>query len=435
MSKIRAIKNISFLWVGSLTGAGCAFLTQLVLARALGPKDFGVFASVLSLMGLLVPLVGFGVAQYWLKEFGKEGWLAMRLIKPSLMFIFINMVLVMAFVAMWAVWGPHGEAMRVILIIMSIFVLGQVSIELISGRLQLEERYGWLAVWQLLPNLARLLLVLISSKFFGSQFDVESAAYLFALVSLLVIATSLKPLISMAKGRLSLRGHGLRKIQGKHVRQSAIKDILKTSLPFGLAAIFQLIYFQSSIVLVKYIAGDEAAGHYNVAFTVMVAVLLFPSILYQKFLLPKIHRWANYDRDLFYKVYRQGNIVMLLLGGGAMFLVWLLSPIAIPLLFGDEYKEAVALLMILAFSAPIMFVANSIGATLVTQENMWIKVKLMGSVAIVNVVLNFMVIPFYGALGAAVTTVISNLVLLVFYYVGARIYVFGGLQASLKKGA
>src|SRR5690606_13992410 len=114
------------------------------------------------------------------------------------------------------------------------------------------------------------------------------------------------------------------------VQQPQVKNILQNAWPFGLASVFHLIYFQSDIVLVKYITGDEAAGYYNVAFTVMMAVLLFPGIIYQKFLLPKIHRWANHDRSLFYKVYRQGNVAMLVLGLLAMAFVWLLSPFPIP---------------------------------------------------------------------------------------------------------
>jgi len=110
---------------------------------------------------------------------------------------------------------------------------------------------------------------------------------------------------------------------------------------------------------------------------------------------------------------------MLILGLLAMVLIWVLSPPAIPFLFGSEYKEAVGLLTILAISAPILFVASSVGATLVTQEHMKTKVKLMGLVAVVNVGLNLLLIPIYDAEGAAVSTVISN-ILLLFLYVGFR---------------
>lgn len=424
MSKIKAVKQISFLWIGSLTGAGCAFLTQVMLARILGPQNFGLFASVLSLMNLLVPLTGFGIAQYWLREFGRDGWSAVCYVKPSLKCILLNIILVMTIIAVWSFLGPHDQVMKTVLLIMSVFVLGQVAVELVSGRFQLEERYGLLAFWQFIPHLARLLLVLIMVFYFGSQLNVEIVAFLFAFVSFVVFVLSIKPLMNMAKGMFSLKGHGLWQVRNTCVQQPKVKNIIQNAWPFGLAGLFHLIYFQSDIILVKYITGDEAAGYYNVAFTVMVAVLLFPGIVYQKFLLPKMHRWANHDRELFYRVYRQGNRVMLVLGLLTMVFVWLLSPFSIPYLFGNDYKNAVGLLMVLALSTPIIFVANSVGATLVTKDHMKIKVKLMGLVAILNIILNFAFIPFYGALGAAVATVISNLVLLLIYYLSAKFYVF-----------
>ncbi|QTF55351.1 oligosaccharide flippase family protein [Stutzerimonas frequens] len=430
MSKIKAVQKISFLWVGSLIGAGCAFFTQVILARMLGPQAFGAFSSVLSLMSLLVPFVGFGIAQYWLKEFGKDGWNAARFVKPSLKLVLINIVLVMSILAAWAVGGPNDHVMQAVLFIMSVFVVGQVAVELISGKLQLEERYGMLALWQLMPHVARFILVAIVGICFGNHFDIKMAAVLFACVSLVVLALAINPLIIMAKGKFSLKGHGLQGAKNRLVQCPKVKETLQGSWPFGLAAVFQLIYFQSDIVLVKYITGDDAAGYYNVAFTVMAAVLLFPGIIYQKFLLPKMHRWANYNRELFYKVYSHGNVVMLLLGMLAMILAWMLSPVTIPYLFGNGYEKAVDILMILVLSAPILFVANSVGATLVTQEHMKIKVKLMGGVALLNVVLNLVLIPVYGAFGAAVATVVSNLVLLISYYVSAQLWVFGATNEA-----
>ncbi|MBV1951456.1 MAG: oligosaccharide flippase family protein, partial [Cycloclasticus sp.] len=58
---------VSLLWVSSLLGAACAFFTQVILARKLGPTEFGVFATAFAMVTLVVPLAGFGVAQYWMK--------------------------------------------------------------------------------------------------------------------------------------------------------------------------------------------------------------------------------------------------------------------------------------------------------------------------------------------------------------------------------
>lgn len=204
----------------------------------------------------------------------------------------------------------------------------------------------------------------------------------------------------------------------------SIIAVAAQSWPFGLAGVFYLIYFQSDVILLKYISGDEAAGQYNVAFVIMAAVYLLPSVIYQKFLLPKIHRWANHDREQFYRIYRTGNLIMLLLGLLAMLMIWVLAPWGVPLFFSSSYMEAIIPLNILALAAPIRFVATSVGSTLATRQHMKKKVWYMAFTAILNIFLNILLIPEYGIVGAAIATVVSDAALLILYVYSAKYHVF-----------
>jgi O-antigen/teichoic acid export membrane protein len=425
MRKKQAIKIISLLWVGSILGAGCAFLTQVLLARELGPAAFGVFAATLAIVTLLAPFAGFGVGGFWLKAFGQEGWHAVRWLGGSLKFILLNTALVLASLFAWATLGPHDETTRSLLMVLSGYLLGQVAVELVSAKLQLEERYLALALWQFLPYLLRLLLVAMLTVVMVKFITLHNVAYSFALISIGVFIGGATLLWRMFRGHLALKGHG--KPSMNTLPPSTLPgmgQIAAQSWPFGLAVVFNLIYYQSSIILLKYMIGDESAGIYNVAFVIMAAVYILPGVIYQKFLLPKIHRWANHDRQKFYLVYHTGNRVMLVLGLFSMLAIWVLTPWGIPFLFGDSYKGAVFPLSILALAAPIQFVATNVGSTLVTQEHMRRKVWLMAATALINLILNFLLIPSYGINGAALATVISYLVLLYLYIYSAKRYVF-----------
>ncbi len=431
MSKKQALKTISLLWVGSLLGAGCAFLIQIVLARHLEPFEFGNFSAAFATVALFTPLAGFGISQYWLKVFGQEGWGATRWLRGTFHFIIISTLSVFALLVIWSLLGPHDKSMQFILLALSFYIFGQVAIELVGSKLQLEERYTYLAIWQLLPNLMRLIFVSIFAFLLNVSFSSEKVAFVYSAISILFALIGGFQLLNMLKGNFDLKGHMSNTAVVKPTIPN-IKMVISQAWPFGLAGLFHLIYFQSDIILVKYITGAEAAGVYNVAFTIMVAVLIFPGIVYQKFLLPKIHRWAHHDRKRFYQVYRQGNVIMLLLGIVAMFLIWIIMPWGVPFLFGEAYQDAVNLLMVLAVSTPILFLASSVGATLVTQEHMKRKVKYMGTVAIINIVLNIILIPTYGIYGAAIATVISNLVLLIIYYTAAKKLVFTEESKNFK---
>jgi len=53
------------------------------------------------------------------------------------------------------------------------------------------------------------------------------------------------------------------------------------------------------------------------------------------------------------------------------------------------------------------------------------KVGYMGTVAVINVLLNLLIIPLYGAQGAVVSTLLSEIMLLTLYLLAVRKHVFG----------
>lgn len=421
VGKKQAVKTISLLWVASIMGAGCAFLTQVLLARELGSTAFGAFSAALAMVMLVAPLASFGVGGFWLKAFGEEGWQAVRWLRGSLKYTLLSTSLVLMGLFFWAMLGPHDVSTRNLLMVLSVYLLGQVTVELVSAKFQLEERYLSLALWQFLPHLLRLMLVAMLALVIDRLMTLSNVAYAYALISVLVFLFGLLFMWRMYGGQVALKGHGevTRKTEPA-MPLIGIRQVAVQSWPFGLAGVFYLIYFQSDIILLKYISGDEVAGIYNVAFVIMTAVYMLPSVIYQKFLLPKIHRWANHDRKKFYQVYRTGNWVMLILGILAMLLIWLLSAWGIPLLFGDEYTDAVLPLSILALVAPVRFLNNSVGSSLTTIEFMKKKVFYMGGVALINIIMNFLFIPMYGAVGASISTVLSELMLLACYFIAVK---------------
>lgn len=426
MANKSIVRVLSLLGLSSLLGAGLAFITQVLLARTLGVAEYGAFSSAFGTVALLTPLAGFGIAPMWLKVFGAEGIVGKRWVKPSLLFSIASTIITVLIVLLWAFCVSHSALTKALLLIMSSYIIGQVFYELVSGRLQLEERYINLSIWQFVPHLSRFLLICISVFFVGGGAAVMYVAYSYAFTSLVMLLFGVAYLRSMLKS-----GVQLRQSQDYYKCDPALSkvgvsliDVVKTCWPFGIGAFAHLVYYQSDVVMIQYFVGDKSAGEYNIAFVVMTAIYLLPSMLYQKFLMPKIHRWSNYDLEKFHRVYKLGSRYMFLLGVASMLALWVMGQWGIELLFGEQYRQSAKLLNILALSAPIIFVALSAGSVLVTQQHMLDKVKYMLIVAVVNVMLNLYCIPKWGAEGAAATTVISNLLLLSFYLYGANNKVF-----------
>lgn len=418
----RTFKSLSLLSLGSLISSGSAFLIYIILARKIGPESFGVFSSSMAMIKTFLLAAGFGIPQFWLKAFGKEGWNGIRWVKPSLYFVFISLVIIAILIFLLTLFVPKEDNTNFLLLTLIFFILGNISVQLVSSKLQLEEKYEVLAIWQLAPNLSRLFIVLFCFYILNLSINEKGVSIIYAIVGVVFVILGMKQFVLMLNGKISLKGHD--KLVITKMSLPSISDVIKETWPFGAANLFAFIYMQSDIIMVKYISGNEAAGFYNISFVIISALLLIPTILFSKYLLPKYHRWANHDKVKFYKTYKKGNIAMILIG--SLFMIIILSSASnfIPLVFGDEYKPAINLFKILSLSLPISFLSYSVGATLVTNEHMKMKVKLMFVVAVFNIIFNLLVIPEYGAMGAAISTVISNVLLLILYFYNAQKLVF-----------
>lgn len=416
-----SIFAISALSITTALTALFAFSSQLLFARALGPAHYGALATVLATISLLSPLAGFGIGKYWLRAFGLEGWKARRWLLPSLYFTGITSIIALILFTIWATTSTIDPIIgRLALILLPTLLVYPLS-ELVYTKFQLEERYGALALWQMTPNLARFIIAVCTSILGLNLVDV---AYGLTLLLGVVIVGFGCVVWRMLRGHFKLVGHS----KGDKISilpRVRLKDVFMQSWPFALAGMFYLIYFQSDILLLGWMVGPEAAGIYNTAFAVMAAVYLLPGIIYQKFLLPKLHRWAEHDRVRFLGIYRFGNAANLLLGSVVAVLLFLLAPWVMPFVFGEAYRASGQLLTVLAVAVPGHYLATSVGAVLVTQNNMRRKVWLMGLSAVVNLLLNLLLIPGFGMYGAAWATVMSETVLVIAYLYATYRYVFG----------
>lgn len=420
----KAVKAVSFLWVGAITGAVFAFLGQMLLARTLGPSAFGDFSAQLALVNLIAPLAGAGVAQFWLLAFGREGFEALRWVKGS---VRLSSGLSLVAVSFLLVLSAFQSRVEVSLFqgLLAFCLLGLVSNEIVIAKLQLEERYVQLAFWNAFPHLLRFLVVAaLTMAALSSSTTALSVAFGYFVIALGMTYYCLTEMRRMSQsGGFRLKGHLT--TSDCNLPDAEVKSVLSNSWPFGMASFFYFVYFQSDLVIVQRLAGSADAGHYNVALTILTAILIFPNVVYQKYLMPKIHRWANSDKERFYDVYRKGNVIMLAMGSAICVVGWISAPYLVPFFFGERYVDSIFSVQLLLLSVPLIFTASSAGATLVTSSHMRTKVVYMGVVALVSLMLNFLVVPRWGVVAAAWVKFSCNGLLLFLYISGARRLVFG----------
>lgn len=412
-----ALGAISMLWICTALGAGLAFLTQALLARELGPSEYGLFASSLATITMVAPLSGFGLPQYWLQVYGVEGWQGNRWLQPSLRFIAGSTLLTLILVVSWAFVGATSDA-KPILLLLTPVVLGLLAVNLISSQLRLEERHFGMAIWQLMTPGSRF--VVAAALLLMPSLDGRVVAVGFSAISVAAVFIALPPLFAMMRGGMRLYGHGPRPSELVLERSPSVARLWSQAWAYGLEATLYPIFFQISTVLLKYLSGNAQAGIFGIALGIMTAIYLIPATVYQKFLLSKLHRWAVHDTDKFWKVYRHANVAMLAAGILIGLALVVVSPWIVPIIFGAKYQAVVPVLTVLAICVPVRFLSTGISSALLNEKHMRYRVVVMGLSAVVVVAFNAMLIPRYHEIGAAIATVIGEGSLLLGMLIGLR---------------
>ncbi|NBN77678.1 oligosaccharide flippase family protein [Microvirga tunisiensis] len=411
-----------FLKLGAATGGAAllAFVTQTVLARQLGPDDYGRFSAGLSLVTIMAPLACFGIGSFWLSVFGKEGWQAERWLGASLRYVRASALAVLALLAAWALAGPHDQATTVVILALMVFVLAQILMELVGVLYQLEEDYTAFALWQVLPHVFRLGLLGGLLALLPATAGLAAALLAFGLGSLAIVLLGALRLRARLGGRLALKGHGPRPSAScaSGMAPASLGDVLGASLPFGLVGFAYLLYTQLNVVLVKYLGSDAGAAYYNIAFMVMNAFLLVPNMAFEKVLVPRIHRWYHQDRAQLVTVLKGATLLVLILSAAGIVLLTLAGDLVGRFFFGAEGQPLAAALMILMWSLPLRSLSLCFGSVLFVGAFIRLRLWFVLAAIAVDVALAVALIPGQGAVGAAIAMVAAESVMCILFFLG-----------------
>jgi O-antigen/teichoic acid export membrane protein len=90
---------------------------------------------------------------------------------------------------------------------------------------------------------------------------------------------------------------------------------------------------------------------------------------------------------------------------------WSLADQIVPFLFDDQYERSIQVLQIVIWVVPLMYASEFLGYIVLIQGNERQAARAVIVSTSVNVIMNLIVVPRYGLLGAAVLTVVTEAVL------------------------
>jgi len=190
-------------------------------------------------------------------------------------------------------------------------------------------------------------------------------------------------------------------------RLARAKALIEEGWPMMITACLSAVYLRIDQVMLGYIAGFGEVGAYAIAVRVVEVSYVIPAVLTTA-IFPVMLQSRDADA-LTYKIRVQRMFdAMVWLGLVISISLSLLSTTIVHALVGSAYADAVPALAVLAWMPVWVFFSMLRQRWLIAEEQlrvaMWVEV--LG--CILNILCNLMLIPRYGAVGAAAAAVIAT---------------------------
>jgi O-antigen/teichoic acid export membrane protein len=373
-----------------VTGLVMGLAVAIVLARGLGARALGTFATALALLQIGSALTDFGVNALLIREGVGAPTLRAAMLRWAMCVRVVAGVVMFVALSCAAVLLVDDTASR-------------ISVVLVLSAIPLSALTLGMTVFQQQLMLGRMALLLLAQ----SVMWLAMVAMLFALDAGLRAYAVAFVGYNVAYGVLVHRA-ARRALVGPAdpmaFRQFMIQ--MRGVVPLSLTFVLVVLYYKFDSVFVYRFAGEAAAGSYSVAFRFLEQLAIIPITLGNLFLplLSRRHRSGLPTQPMFDRYVR----ITLLLSAPVVALGMVLAE-PLVMLFGPSYADAVPLLRLL-LPAFLISAFGYVPVHVAIVHGLSRKQLLAATIGLVmNVGLNFVLFPYFGVPGVAVVTVVTEL--------------------------
>jgi len=375
-------------------------LLYVILARALGVEEFGRFTFALSFTGIFLTFIDYGFNLLIVKEVSQKPKGLMKWMRSiiSAKILLCTLFTVIIFVTLRALNYPSETQIIVgILWLSAIFYsFGFFFNNVFRGLNQFQyETYP-----TILLNATQFFVVTI---FLLLRFKTPLVAIAYLLARILYLVHSTYLLFSKVS-----------KVPLSYNLSESIK-ILKIAFPYGIHAILATLYLQLDTVLLSYLKGNIEVGHYQAAMRIFTAIMVIYDVIGSAFF-PVISAFIKNDKAKFNRYALLLNKIAIYAGSVFGVGAFLFSQPIISILYGKQYINSILVMRILAGVIFLRFLGAGYALFITAAEGQKFRAMGVSLSLIVNVILNVFLIPKFGAIGAAIASLITHIVLDSIYF-------------------
>ena len=377
--------------VCSILQKGIVFFTMPIFAGILTKEQYGmyiVYSSWVGVLSIILTLnLAYGSFSKAMVKFEKDrdGYIAsVEGICTALMLLFF-----IIYLPLRKYWNRLFELPTVLVCVLVAEIMTTTAIQIWSGKKRFEFKYKSVVVITLCisilsPLLAYILVINMEKKGYARIFG-------YAIVSILIGGSIY--LINLIRGK-------------KFFKKEYWKYGFQFNIPLMAYYFSQVIFNQSDRIMIDHMVGREEAAIYGVAYTIAM-VLLFVLNAINNSYVPWFYiklKEGKPEENKTVSLIIAGLMAVLLLG-----IIWL-APEAILFLGGKKYTEAVYVIPPVASSLLLLFYSQLfINVEFYYERKKELVLASVGG-GLLNLILNWYLIPIFGYIVAAYTTLASYIV-------------------------
>jgi len=387
------LKNFFSLFFGQVVARGLNFLAIAYLARALGSDGFGMINFAQAILAYLMVFCTLGLDTFGTREIAANHKIKKESFIGNLLALRMGLALISLLglgIFILTIDKPTLEKEVIfaygLYLFPFVFYLGWVFCGI--------ERMEYIGIAAIVSRLAFLATVLILIKDVGNVTLVPYLWFTSAVVEGLFLI-------------FSYRKFGSIKLD---VHLAEWKLFIKESVWIGISTILLQIYSNFNLVMLGFMKTNHDVGLYSAASKIILFIIAIGAY-YNNSIFPVISRYAQ-DSKLKLKRFIHRSTILIAVGGvGLWILLFIFARQIIVLAYGDSYRGSVLTFQILSLTIVTGIIRLIYISVLVAfnkiRESLWG----VGIGCGINVTLNFLLIPHYGIAGAAVATLIGEIII------------------------
>jgi PST family polysaccharide transporter len=390
---VKILDNIGWLFFDKILRMGVGLIVGVWVARYLGPEQFGLFNFAAAFVGMFGAVAGLGLQGVVVRDLVREPSSKEEILGSAAALQLVGGFVAYGLILTTIFWLRPDDALAktIVAILGSMMLFKASEVAVCWFESQVLSKF---TVWVqngtfLIFAFVKVLLILKGAPLVAFAWVTMAEGVAVALMMLIV---------------LGVRGPRARQLR---VTVERVKSLLADSWPLLLSGMAVMIYMRIDQIMLGQMLGDGAVGIYSAAVRIS-EIWYFAPIAIVASVFPTILEAKKRDEKQYYHQLQKLYNVMTFSSIAVALPMTFFSDRILVLLYGVDYVEAGPVLAIHIWAAVFVFLGVASSKWFLSENRQLLGLQRTVLGAAVNIILNFLLIPISGPIGAAFATVVAN---------------------------